>query len=471
MNILTIVITFSLMGVVLGSTFRAYLADIQIKRLTEQSEKISLLITERTCPVCVDTIRVDSRVLNNLYDELTLITRYTDTTFVYIDKNRNIWLSSEEDKSIYVGLDLTDNENIEKILNGNIVVVEGRMSGLVERDSLIVGYPVTNQYTGLNIGAVFLSTPLDIIRESVSDGMKIPIYGMIASALVALLCTYFFSKSISKPIIEMNDAAKLIANGDFEKRINVKAKDEVGQLSESFNNMAKSLEEIEITRREFISNISHDLRSPLTSIIGFLNAMKDGTIEESKKEYYLDIVRDECIRLSKLANDILDISSIQAISNIDIELKPFDINELIKKTLMQFENRIASKSINLEVVFSDNENYVNADFEKIYRVVYNILDNAIKFTQNKGFIKVETTEKEGKIYISIKDSGCGLTKDEQKKIFDRFYKADTSRGHDKNGSGLGLSIAKEFLKAHNEKIFVNSEKGKGCEFIFTLTKC
>ncbi|MCL2593255.1 MAG: cell wall metabolism sensor histidine kinase WalK [Defluviitaleaceae bacterium] len=461
MNMTIIVVVFLIMGVVLGSMLRTYFRDIHVTRLKEQSERISISLSERSSPFISDWLILDNQFLDRLSADMEIMARYTGTTFAYVSNNPTSQVDEE----------LVNHPFVRSVLDGNIDIFEGSFA-LFEGDSLIVGHPVINRFTGHNIGAVLLSIPIDVINQTVNEGMRIPIFGMIIAGIIALVLTYFFSKSISRPIAEMNEVAKLIAqNGDFERRINVKSKDEVGSLAESFNNMATALAEIETTRREFISNISHDLRSPLTSIIGFINAIKDGTVPEDKKDYYLGIVLDECIRLSKLAGDILDISSIQSLSKMEINAERFDINKLIEKTSLQFENRILNKNINFSTIFANHENYVLADFNKIQRVLYNILDNAVKFTPQNGSIKVETAERMGKIYVSVRDSGIGLSESEQSRIFDRFYKADTSRGNDKTGAGLGMSIAKEFLKAHDEKIFINSEEGKGCEFIFTLTNC
>jgi signal transduction histidine kinase len=265
----------------------------------------------------------------------------------------------------------------------------------------------------------------------------------------------------------MSDAARVIAGGDFEKRLNINSDDEIGDLADSFNEMAQSLFYQEKRRREFISNISHDLRSPLTSMKGFLQAMLDGTVPPDKHERYLQIVLDESERLVKMANDMLDINKLDD-SEHSLNLTKFNLNELITKTLLNFEGRAIENKIKITSEFCNKDIVVNADFDKIQRVLYNLVDNALKFTHKYGYIKAIVEIKDKKVYVSVKDNGKGISAEEQKMVFDRLYKGDKSRGKDKKGSGLGLCIVKEFIKAHNEEITLKSEMGKGCTFTFTL---
>jgi signal transduction histidine kinase len=265
----------------------------------------------------------------------------------------------------------------------------------------------------------------------------------------------------------MSEAAKQIAGGDFEKRVRAKGHDEVSQLADSLNNMAESLDQQERGRREFISNISHDLRSPLTSIRGFVQAIKDGAASPAKIDRYLDIVLDETDRLSKLANDIVDLSQAEA-RQLAIEKSIFDINRLIRDTAMLFETQIIQKELNFGLSFADNQNIVSADHEKIRRVIYNLLDNAIKFTLEGGTVITETSVKDGRVWVTVRDNGVGISTEDQKHIFDRFYKADSSRGLDKRGNGLGLSIVREFTRVHGSTVTLISAPGKGSAFTFAL---
>jgi signal transduction histidine kinase len=286
------------------------------------------------------------------------------------------------------------------------------------------------------------------------------VVAVFAGALV-----YLSSRAVSKPLRRINEAACVIANGEFEKRIPVRSKDEVGQLAKQFNSMAESLQAQEKIRRAFIANLSHDLRSPLTSMRGFLQALQDGTIPGDKQPYYLNIILEESERLIKLSNNILDIHRVQEIS---LDMTAFDINALIRNTIMHFEKHALDKKLLINCRFAHASDRVRADEEMIKRVIYNLLDNAVKFVDENGEITVETTVTGKRVTVSVADNGRGINADELKHVFDRFYKGDFSRGEDRMGSGLGLSIVKEFLKAHGESIQAESTAGKGSVFTFGL---
>jgi signal transduction histidine kinase len=285
--------------------------------------------------------------------------------------------------------------------------------------------------------------------------------------LLAFGLVYVSSRAIARPLRQMNEAVAVIAGGDFDKRVPVRSRDEVGQLAERFNHMAASLQEQEKIRRAFIANISHDLRSPLTTMRGFLTAIQDGTVPPEKQPHYLAIIRDETERLIKLSNDILDLQRIQ-----DTELKPnravFDINELIRRTLQALEQRALDKRLTIRASFAHEADPVTADADMIQRALYNLLDNAMKFTNEGGSVAIETAVADGKLTVAVQDDGRGMTEDELRHIFERFYKSDASRGEDRRGSGLGLSIVQEFIRAHGERVAVESAPGKGSRFSFAL---
>ncbi len=231
----------------------------------------------------------------------------------------------------------------------------------------------------------------------------------------------------------------------------------------------EALKDQDEDQRKLISNISHDFRSPLTSIKGYIEAMLDGTIPFEMQEKYLNIVLRETERLSKLTSGLLALNSIDPRQN-RLSRSRFDINTVIKNTAATFEGTCTSKRISIELLFTDWESYVYADMGKIQQVLYNLIDNAIKFSQPDSVITIETTIKYEKIFVSVRDTGIGIPKDSLNKIWERFYKSDASRGKDKSGTGLGLSIVKEILQLHNENINVISTEGVGTEFIFSLSR-
>ena len=220
-------------------------------------------------------------------------------------------------------------------------------------------------------------------------------------------------------------------------------------------------------QRQLLANVSHDFRSPLTSIKGYIEAILDGTIPEEMQKKYLNTVLREAKRLSNLTEEILELNRIDS-GRFMLDIKPVEINGIIRDTARSFERRCGERNIIIQLIFSDENNYVLADSVKIQQVCYNLIDNAIKFSNNDSEIVVETTKNNGKLMVAVKDSGCGIAADKLQKVWERFYKSDASRGIDKGSSGLGLSIVKEIIKQHKENINVVSTLGVGTTFIFTL---
>jgi len=285
--------------------------------------------------------------------------------------------------------------------------------------------------------------------------------------LISITLVYLSASRITKPLKKMANAARLIAKGETVQKLDIKSKDEVGELAANFNYMAAELQNHENIRREFLANISHELRTPMTSIKGFVEGILDGTIPKEKEKVYLTIVKDEISRMSRLVNDLLDLSKIEA-GELKLVMKKVNINELIRRCIIKMESLIEKKSINIEFIFEEEDAIVSADPDAIERVVINLLHNAVKFTPIGGKIEVGTYRQKGKIYVSIKDNGIGIDEKDIDMIWKRFYKSDKSRSQDRKGTGLGLAIVKNLISEHKQDIWVKSQLGKGTEFIFTL---
>lgn len=338
-----------------------------------------------------------------------------------------------------------------------------------EKDSsLIVGVPLK---TGkIVIGGIYLITMLPEITKLRSDVIKIYLISGIFVLLLSLILIFILTKRITDPVKAMRKASKELSNGNLQTRVKVYNKDdEIGQLAEQFNNMADSLEKSEYLRKAFVSDVSHELRTPMTTITGFIQGMLDGTVPEEKRKEYLTVVLEESKRLSKLVNDLLDISRLES-EEVKLEPSTFDINELIRISIISFENQFDQKKLTVNVSFEKEGELVFAEKDSIKRVVTNLLDNAIKFSFENGIIDISTKQKGNKVYVSVKNEGEGISQADQKTIFERFYKLDKSRSQNKNGVGLGLHIVKRIINKHGEKIWINSEEGKYAEFVFTLKK-
>ena len=459
----TLFISFFILAGVLTIAYSNYYINLKEKQLIIHAEKLA----EKIYQQYTLNFFIGGFDIKSLTHQLDVIEEYLEESIFFMNSDGIIENVTPKISRNWVGQTLTD-DAIQGVIDGNIVTVKGKLNGMFPEPVLTVGYPI---FVGKKvIGGIFISTSIPEIQKSI-EGMYV--VGALCLAFVMVigaLLVYVSTRRISKPLLEMNCAVKVIANGNFENRLDIPTDDEVGQLAQSFNNMAESLEKHEKVRRDFVANISHDLRSPLTSIQGFIGAILDGTIPIEKQERYLKIVMEETERLAKLTNDIVDLSVAQT-SHITLEEISFNINELIRDSVDKLEPRFKEKNISVNIILFERDTFILADKEKIRRVLQNLIDNAIKFSFFGGKIEIETNLKNNnKITVSIRDNGKGISEEDQKYVFDRFYKADISRGEDKKGGGLGLSIVKEFILAHGETIAVKSEEGKGSEFIFTLKK-
>lgn len=298
------------------------------------------------------------------------------------------------------------------------------------------------------------------------DGINLIFLAFLAFLCVIFFIIYFFTIT---PLSKLNKAAKEYTSGNYAYPLKLERTDEYGDLANSLSYMAGEMNKLDDYQKKFVANISHDFRSPLTSIKGYAEAILDGTIPYEMKDKYLGIILFETERLNKLTSSLLTLNRFENRGTF-LEITSFEINHIIKKTAESFEGTCTTKKITLNLVFSTKEIYVDADMGKIQQVLYNLLDNAIKFSPQNSSIKVSTAEKGDKAFVSVKDYGIGIPKENIKKIWERFYKTDASRGKDKKGTGLGLSITKEIITAHGENINVISTKGVGTEFIFSLPR-
>ena len=292
----------------------------------------------------------------------------------------------------------------------------------------------------------------------------------VVAAFVILFSSYYTAKRIINPFVDMNHIVQCYSKGDFSQRIPVQGKDEASQLGRSFNEMADQLKNLEVTRQSFVANVSHELRSPLTSMKGFLEAMMDGTIPPEEHDHYIDIVLSETRRMTAMVNDLLDLARIES-GIITVNYEVFDINELIRRTLITFEARISEKQMELDVRFANEQSFVYADSNQISQVLRNLIDNAIKYSPEGRTLLVSTYALRKEVYVTIRDTGVGIPAEDVPHIFDRFYKVEKAHTPSPQvGSGLGLAIVKKIIEAHGQSITVKSARGKGTQFTFTLEK-
>lgn len=319
------------------------------------------------------------------------------------------------------------------------------------------------------IGYVFLSNNTSSIISSYRTFLWVVVVLLAAVLLISLLLSSIFSKRLAKPLDDMVIATQRFSHGDFSARVehNGDPSDEITILVDSFNEMAESLENTEKRRQEFISNISHELRTPMTTINGFAEGILDGTIPPEEQNKYLLAISDETRRLTRLVRNMLDTSQIQAKVTDKTRRKRFDLTELILQNLLSFEMRMEDRNLDMNLQLPEDHIYVIADPDAITQVIYNLVDNAIKFAYENTAIAVMLYKQTDKAYVSIKDQGETIPESDLPYIFDRFHKSDRSRSLDKDGVGLGLYLVKTIINSHDEDIAVTSRDGV-TEFVFSL---
>lgn len=344
------------------------------------------------------------------------------------------------------------------------------VEGLFESAQLATSLSVKSSEGDRLVGNIFVCASSFVFDDMLGMMIKTVFMSSLWVMLAAMIAVYFMTERVITPLREMSRAAKSFAGGDFSVRVPVRGKDEVAQLAEQFNDMAASLENSENTRNTFVANISHDLRTPMTTISGFIDGILDGAIPPEKHQYYLGVIATEVKRLSRLVAQLLDISKLQA-GERKFNMHPFDICEMGRQILFSFEQKIDKKRLEIEFDCQYDNMYVNADRDAIYQIFYNICDNAVKFSREGGVLRLSVHELgESKIFVEVYNEGQGIPEADLPFVFERFYKSDKSRGLDKTGVGLGLYIAKTIIDAHHEKIWVESEYEKYCKFGFSLEK-
>ena len=318
-----------------------------------------------------------------------------------------------------------------------------------------------------DIGIVIATAPMSTIRSFIKTVIRLYFISAIVPIVIMFFAIYAMTYRLTKPMKQMSEAAKAMAKGDFSKRIPVTSDDEIGELAVSFNQMTNSLVQLEGMRRSFVANVSHELKTPMTTIAGFIDGIIDGTIEPEKKEYYLTIVSSEVKRLSRLVKSMLEIAKLES-GEFVLKNETFDFRELLLQVVISQEQRIEKK--NLEITGLDllPDVFINADRDLIYQVIYNLVDNAVKFTDDEGKIAFSLKCDSKRMTFSISNTGKGIPLDALPFVFERFYKVDKSRSANKNSTGLGLHIAKTIIKTHGGTITVSSRENEFTTFEIML---
>ena len=376
----------------------------------------------------------------------------------------------------------TDEEMYEKRVSQPIVeqiMEQGNYAGLTNLDGLygsnryIAGLPIqvpmSNPNLVANLGVVLVSGDTSGLSEMWRSTATF-FFAAVVVLLIAVIASSITSAHQTRPLTEMAEAARKFGRGEFDVRVNnYKDRcDEIGELAEAFNSMANSLAKVESQRADFIANVSHELKTPMTTIAGFAEGILDGTIPPEKERDALNVVVSETRRLSRLVRRMLDLSRLNALTETVTAQEQFDITEIMSRVLVSLEGRITGRGLDVDAQFPEDPVMVWGDPDAVTQVCYNLLDNAAKFAAQGTAITVQITKKDGKAYIAVRNLGATIPPDELPLLFDRFHKADSSRSADRDGVGLGLYIVKTILGNLKENITVTSEDGV-TQFTFTLT--
>lgn len=408
--------------------------------------------------------REDSSSLRDIYNNMKALSSYNSTEIWLMNVRGEILLNTAaeynpDSPEPVPGFDTA-------ALVGNYYQ-QGDFFGHFDTDMLSVVSPIISGYRAK--GYIAIHCRMDHLTAEKDSLLNINYISLAIFFLLSLIVLLVFTVVVYLPLRRIIAGANEFASGNLNYRVPVETQDEMGYLAASMNLMAEEIGSSGEFQRKFISNISHDFRSPLTSIKGYVEAMLDGTIPPEMQEKYLNIVLTETERLNKLTQGLLTLNNYDDRKTY-LEITDFDINSVIRSTAATFEGICQQKLIRIELLFDAPTLMVSADMGKIQQVLYNLIDNAIKFSHPESAIYIETTERHEKVFVSVKDTGEGIPKSSIQKIWERFYKTDPSRGKDKKGTGLGLAITKEIIQAHNENINVVSTEGVGSEFTFSLTK-
>ena len=367
---------------------------------------------------------------------------------------------------------------------GRPEIVEAALNGFGQstRFSDTLGYNM--KYVAVRVsrndnilGVVRFALPLSQIQLQIRTIYKVVLVAATAAVAIALTVAYFVSRSITLPIRQMKETAEQIAKGDFAPRVRIRSRDELGELADSLNAMADELQQkmedlrqMDRVRTDFVANVSHELKTPLTLIKGYTETLQGEAMgDKVKAAKFVHIIKEHSDRLGNIVDDLLSLSELES-SKDYIDRTRFDLKKLIDDTSLGFGHAMTSKKLELTVNSQGDDFSINADRNKIEQVLVNLIDNAIKYTPRSGRIELSIVECDKEIRIALRDNGIGIAKEHLDRIFERFYRADKARARELGGTGLGLSIAKHIVLAHKGKITIESELGKGTTFLVTLLK-
>lgn len=450
----------------LGTFFQVLVKDYLVTNTTEK-----LTADAKTIAELAAAYNADSSLSNpNFLTNLIISARVSGADAVICNAEGKVVLCSDSPLGCeHQGMSF-DKSFVRTVMEQELVLKTGRIDGLYDDSRYVVAVPITDVNRDVRLGLVVVSAPMEDTVAVLSKIFQIFVFVAVSVVLVAVLLMSIFTRRQVRPLRAMAKAATDFGHGNLTARVRVDESDtqEVQELALAFNNMASSLQKSEYQRTEFVANVSHELKTPMTTIGGYVDGILDGTIPQGRQEQYLRIVSDEVKRLSRLVRSMLDISRLQDQEGIPEEKKTrFDLEECAGQVLITFEQKINGKNLNVDVDMPEHGVYTWANEDYVTQVIYNLLDNAVKFCPQEGTLGLTIREGENKAYISVSNEGQTIPPEELPLVFDRFHKIDKSRSQNRDGWGLGLYIVKTIVCSHGENISVTSRDGK-TEFTFTM---
>ena len=450
----------------LGTFFQVLVKDYLVANTTEKLTTDAQTIAELAAAYNADSSLSNPNFLTNLI----ISSRISGADAVICNAEGKVVLCSDSPLGCeHQGLSF-DKSFVQSVMEQELVIKTGRIDGLYDDSRYVVSVPITDMNNSSRLGLVVVSAPMEDTVAVLTKIFQIFVFVAVLVVLVAVLLMSIFTRRQVRPLRAMAKAATDFGHGNLTARVRVDESDtqEVQELALAFNNMASSLQKSEYQRTEFVANVSHELKTPMTTIGGYVDGILDGTIPQGRQEQYLRIVSDEVKRLSRLVRSMLDISRLQDQEGIPEEKKTrFDLEECAGQVLITFEQKINGKKLNVDVDMPEHAVYTWANEDYVTQVIYNLLDNAVKFCPEEGTLGLTIREGENKAYISVSNEGQTIPPEELPLVFDRFHKIDKSRSQNRDGWGLGLYIVKTIVCSHGENISVTSRDGK-TEFIFTM---
>ena len=465
---LIIFISFAILALVIGSNMTAITFEGKRNDVENTANSIAVMLTDIYQPSDAEGFRTQmtdsGQGLSKYVEHLSGVTGEL-RVFLFDAAGNHLIAVKQYEGNTFKSLSLSGAVMTELAENGSASGYDN-MDGALTGDFLYCVMPVLSP-AGQSVGYVFACSSAKVVNNIIGSTVKTLLHTSLWVFFAALVGVYFLSERIVGPLKHMSRAAKSYATGNFDIRIPVEGNDEVAELAAAFNQMATGLQNLENMRRSFLANVSHDLKTPMTTIAGFIDAILSGAIPPENQQEYLERIKEEVLRLSRLVRQLLDLSRIQA-GDRKIEPTTFDICEMARQIVLSFEQRIEEKRLEVEFDCEEENLTVMADKDAIYQLLYNLCDNAVKFSRDGGVYRIRIVTGDRKVRVSVYNEGQGIMKEDLPFVFERFYKSDKSRGLDKTGVGLGLFISKTIIDAHRESITVDSEQGKYCEFTFTL---